>query len=560
MVVKYVLNTFPYWIYGDNKIATKNHLEMWLGRYGDDYDNSFKVNEISKDNVIVIGKNPNLKYIHITKENQNFYYYQTDIEFIANNTYKLIFNLDWYATYFLDLMENNKLIGEKCFVKRSHHALQDPFKSCVIEDEKLDNIVPLNTNLNFVEDDLISINREGKTYYKIDGVDTAYDLSTYRFGNIYAIWKREGVDSGNGYFIMPISTQSTITSSDMYMYNDFSKTNFIFNNCITKIRHINNKNPNWMNSFIGIFTGPNFMKWETYVKKIGTLNNTLFFDSFNISYFEEYTIPKLLFNFSGNEPLRLNYINGLYSPYILNFYDFKIGNSNLDCLNFEIKNNKFKIKDGFVGFNETGFVFYNNLTLENFNDTVKTYSGSLISESAPYLEYIAQNKNRLNTSLAISGVGMLGSLATTIATGNPLGLLGVMGGMKNIANTAANLKDKKRELLNKPNASYDNDNAFYGLFNLLKNIKSTSLIYYRDLENLAAFNNQIVYYGWKQNKYLPFNIEGLNKHFYIQIDAIELFNRNPNLFINIPKNYIELILEMLNNGLRLWKTTELHYE
>ena len=57
-------------------------------------DNTFKVNEISKDNIIVITQNANIKYIHIRKANQNFYYYQTDIEFIANNTYKLIFNLD----------------------------------------------------------------------------------------------------------------------------------------------------------------------------------------------------------------------------------------------------------------------------------------------------------------------------------------------------------------------------------------------------------------------------------------------------------------------------------
>ena len=198
--------------------------------------------------------------------------------------------------------------------------------------------------------------------------------------------------------------------------------------------------------------------------------------------------------------------------------------------------------------------------MENFNDTVKTYSGSLISESRPYLEYIAQNKNRLNTSLALGGISMLGSMVSSIAMGNPLMMGGALMGGRSIINTVANLKDKKRELLNKPNASYDNDNAFYGLFNLLKNIKSTSLIYYRDLENLAAFNNQIVYYGWKQNKYLPFNTTGLNKHFYIQIDANELFNQYPQLFTSIPKNYIELILEMLNNGLRLWNDVEVQYE
>ena len=338
MISKYVLNTFPYWIYGENKIASHDKLYEWLDQNGIEYDNSFKINEISKDRLEIITKNPNIKYVEVFTDLKTYYYYQTNINFIANKTYQVSFELDWYATYGLDLIRDLK--GKNVFVKRSHHTLQDPFKSCVIEDEKLNNIVPLNTNLNFIEDDLISINREGKTYYKIDGIDTAYDLSTYRFGNIYAIWKREGVDNRNGYYIMPISTQPSITSLDMYMYNDTSKIKFIFNNCITKIRHINN-DPNWMNSFIGIFTGPNFMKWPTYVKKIGTLSNTLFFDSFNISYFEEYTIPKLLFNFSGNEPLRLNYTNGLYSPYILNFYDFKIGNSNLDCLNFEIKNGAF---------------------------------------------------------------------------------------------------------------------------------------------------------------------------------------------------------------------------
>ena len=556
MIVKFSF-ALPFWIYGENKIASKTYLNQWLDLNGIDFNNSFKVNEMSKDNIIIISKNPGVKYVVMEINNQNFYYYQTNVAFIANNTYQINLSLDWYATY--GLIAINQLSGKNVFVKRSHHALQDPFKSCVIEDEKLNNIVPLNTNLNFVEDDLISINREGKTFYKIDGIDTGYDLSTYRFGNIYAIWKREGVDSGHGYYIMPISTQASITSLDMYMYNDFSKTKFIFNNCITKIRHINN-DPNWMNSFIGIFTGPNFMKWKTYVKKIGTLSNTLFFDSFNISYFEEYTIPKLLFNFSGNEPLRLNFINGLYSPYILNFYDFKIGNTKLDCLNFEIKNNKFKIKDGFVGFNESSFVFYNNLTLENFNDTVKTYSGSLISESRPYLEYIAQNKNRLNTSLAMGGISMLGSMVSSIATGNPLMMGGALMGGRSIINTVANLKDKKRELLDKPNASYDNDNAFYGLFNLLKNIKSTSLIYYRDLENLAAFNNQIVYYGWKQNKYLPFNIEGLNKHFYIQLDANEVYNKYSYCFEHIPKIYLDQFLELLNNGLRLWKSKDVQYE
>lgn len=148
-----------------------------------------------------------------------------------------------------------------------------------------------------------------------------------------------------------------------------------------------------------------------------------------------------------------------------------------------------------------------------------------------------------------------------LASGNPLiGAAGLVGGAGSMINQISSLKDAKNRLLNKPNASYDNDNAFYGLSYLLDGIKSSSLIHYRGLKNLDKYNNEIVYYGWKQEKYLPFNTTGLNKHFYIQIDANELFNQYPQLFTSIPKIYIELVLEMLNNGLRLWNDVVVQYE
>lgn len=563
MIVKYS-QVFPYWIYGDNKIGNENTLEQWLNKNGYVYDNTFKVNELSKDNIIVITQNANIKYIHITKANQNFYYYQADIEFIANNTYKLIFNLDWYATYFLPLVPN--LQNQKCFVKRSHHQLdlQNLFQTCLFKDEKLDNISPIYSNINFVEDDLIVNSFQGKTYYKYDPLwNINYTLDGNKFINLYGVWKAQAVDNKAGYYILPITNQINENQENMYMLKEGSPAaTFQFNNNILKIRQIN-QNSNWANGFVGIFTGPNYIYLGGVgeVKQItNTSSRTLVNRIMDNSYFLPYNITKQLFNFTGNQKLLLNHKDGLYSPNILNYLDIKIGNSRLDALNFELKNNKFKIKKGYVSFNESSFLFYNEPTLDGFDDIVKTFPGALMSESKPYLEYIAQNKNRLNTSLATSGIGMLGSLATTIATGNPLGLLGVMGGVRNIVNTTASLNDKKKELLDKPNASYDSDNAFYWLIYLINNVKSTSLVYYRNLENLEKYNNEIVYYGWKQNKYINFQPTNLNNHFYIQIDAMELFNRSPNLFTNIPKNYIELILEMLNNGLRLWKTTEVQYE
>ena len=103
-------------------------------------------------------------------------------------------------------------------------------------------------------------------------------------------------------------------------------------------------------------------------------------------------------------------------------------------------------------------------------------------------------------------------------------------------------------------------NAFYGLSYLLDGIKSSSMLHYRGLKNLDKCNNEIVYYGWKQNKYLPFKTTGLNKHFYIQIDTNELFNQYPNLFTSIPQNYLEEIINLLNNGLRLWNDVVVQYE
>lgn len=559
MIVKYS-QVFPYWIYGENKIASHDKLYEWLDQNGIEDDNSFKINEINKDRLTIITKNPNIKYIEVYTDLKTYYYFQSNIEFIANKTYQVSFELDWYATYGLDLIRN--LNGKNVFVKRSHHALTNIFETGLIQDERLENISPVFSNITFFEDHYErrqTIN--GKNYYYIGSY--GYTLDQYHFINLYGVWKAKAVDNRTGYYIYPITNETSIVSSNMSVDGRGTSMNAIksFNNGIGKIRDINT-NANWANGFLGIFTGPNFLKitGEPNVSQIGnTSTPSLMSRVFTTSYFQTYNIATTsAFNYHGNQKLLLNHTTGLYSPNILNYMDVRMGNSKLDALNFELtSNNQFKLKDGFIGFNESNFTFFNKLTLDDFNETVKAFPGPLISEANPYLEYVAQNKNRINSSLILGGLSMGGALAS----GNPLiGAAGLVGGAGSIINQISSLKDAKNRLLNKPNTSFDNDNAFYGLSYLLNGVKSTSMIYYRELNNLAKYNNEIVYYGWKQNKYLPFNIEGLNKHFYIQIDAMELFNINPNLFTNIPKNYIEMILEMLNNGLRLWKTTEVQYE
>ena len=560
MISKYVLYTFPYWIYGENKIASHVKLNEWLDQNGIEYDNSFKINEISKDRLEIITKNPNIKYVEVFTDLKTYYYYQTNINFIANKTYQVSFELDWYATYGLDLIRSLK--GKNVFVKRSHHALTNIFETALFQDEKLENISPVYTELKMVEDTdyerTQSIN--GKNYYYIGSY--GYTLDQYHFINLYGVWKAKAVDNRTGYYVYPITNETSIITTNMNIDGRGTSMNAIkpFNNAIAKIRDINT-NANWANGFIGIFTGPNFLKITGIpeVMRIGnTSSDSLVSRVFSTSYFQTYNIIKPSFEYRGNQKLLLNYNGGLYSPNILNYLDIRMGNSKLEALNFELtSNNRLEPKNGYIGFNETSFTFFNRITLDDFNETVKTFPGPLISEANPYLEYVAQNKNRINSSLILGGLSMGGALAS----GNPLiGAAGLVGGAGSMINQISSLKDAKNRLLNKPNASYDNDNAFYGLSYLMDGIKSSSMLHYRGLKNLDKYNNEIVYYGWKQNKYLPFNTTGLNKHFYIQIDANELFNQYPQFFTSIPQNYLEEIIDLLNNGLRLWNDVVVQYE
>lgn len=560
MISKYVLNTFPYWIYGENKIASHDKLYEWLEQNGIDYDNSFKINEINKDRLLIISKNPNIKYVEVFTDLKTYYYYQTNIEFIANKTYQVSFELDWYATYGLDLIRD--LNGKNVFVKRSHHALTNVFETALFQDERLENINPLYSDLRMVEDTdyerIQAIN--GRNYYYIGSY--GYTLDQYHFINLYGVWKAKAVDNRTGYYIYPITNETSYNTTNMNIDGRGTSMNAIkpFNNAISKIRDINT-NSNWANGFLGIFTGPNFLKITGIpeVMRIGNTNtDTLISRVFSTSYFQTYNITKPSFEYKGNQKLLLNYNGGFYSSTILNYLDIRMGNTKLDALNFELtSNNRLEPKNGYIGFNESNFTFFNKITLDDFNETVKTFPGPLLSEANPYLEYVAQNKYRINSSLALGGLSMGGA----IASGNPLiGAAGLVGGAGSMINQISSLKDAKNRLLNKPNASYDNDNAFYGLSYLLDGIKSSSMVHYRGLKNLDKFNNEIVYYGWKQNKYLPFNTTGLNKHFYIQIDANELFNQYPKLFTNIPQNYLEEIINLLNNGLRLWNDVVVQYE
>ena len=560
MIDKYVLNNFPYWIYGENKIASHDKFYEWLDQNGIEYDNSFKINEINKDTLSIITKNPNIKYVSVFTDLKTYYYYQTNINFIANKTYQVSFELDWYATYGLDLIRSLK--GKNVFVKRSHHALTNIFETALFQDEKLENISPVYSELKMVEDTDYEKTQviNGKNYYYIGSY--GYTLDQYHFINLYGVWKAKAVDNRTGYYIYPITNEKNINNTNMSVDGRTTSMNGIkpFNNAIIKIRDINT-NANWANGFLGIFTGPNFLKITgiPQVMRIGnTSSDSLVSRVFSTSYFQSYNIIRPSFEYQGNQKLLLNYKNGLYSPNILNYLDIRMGNSKLEALNFELtSNNRLEPKNGYIGFNESNFTFFNKLTLDDFNETVKTFPGPLISEANPYLEYVAQNKNRINSSLILGGLSMGGALAS----GNPLiGAAGLVGGAGSMINQISSLKDSKNRLLNKPNPSYDNDNAFYGLSYLLDGIKSSSLVHYRSLKNLEKYNNEIVYYGWKQNKYLPFNIEGLNKHFYIQIDANELFNQYPKLFTSIPKFYLEEIINLLNNGLRLWNDVVVQYE
>ena len=114
----------PFWIFTDDKIYDNSSFMAWIIANGTDFNNDFKINEISKDEVIVITKNPNIEYFQFTRaaEPRNYFYYKTNTKFISNDLYQLDFELDWYATYYLEIAQD--VYSKKMYVKRSHNLLK----------------------------------------------------------------------------------------------------------------------------------------------------------------------------------------------------------------------------------------------------------------------------------------------------------------------------------------------------------------------------------------------------------------------------------------------------
>jgi len=198
--------------------------------------------------------------------------------------------------------------------------------------------------------------------------------------------------------------------------------------------------------------------------------------------------------------------------------------------------------------------------LQKLEERTKPLAGPLASTSNPFLEYIAQNRNRINSGIfgaATSGVGGLANIGLGVATGNPFavlnGIMGVGNAGLNIAKQFGEIKDTRNKLLPTQNASYDKDNVFYGeAFKANNDRKFYSLLIKRKLGNLSTFNDQVVFYGYIQNRYIipSFEFSNIKTHYYLQIDANEYYLRFKNHFKNIPLKFTNEILQILNEGVR----------
>lgn len=560
MIVKYS-KIRPFWIYGNDKIISKDKLEEWLNNNGFSYNNEFKINEYSLYEVSIITRDPNIEYFKYTN-NYDYFYYKTDISFLANGFYKINFSIDWYATYFLNIA--NEFYTKEMFIKRAHETpLPSTFYK--LEDEKLQEISP-----NLGQRKYVSIK---KYLYVINGVNFwstsrrqvtyCYQFSANKwFTSIVAIFKNWINPSKTNFIVVPLTnqgnesaliTQALVGAPNGSMTME-SRVNF--NNGMNNIRELLSRSE-WSNAFVGFMTYPNIDNIINGGNTVHVINDLKILWCYSYELTQNITMNTYFNALPLNiSPYILNVNNKIYHPQIINFTKPKITNQDLTFNDMEILNDFIYLKNGFTILNNDSFTFFTDNDYQDIANIGKRLAGPLASKSNNYLNYVEQNKYRSSTQMltnVINGVG------ASILFGRGSVISGVGSLVKSYLDIDAQYETAKKTNLPSINTSYDQDNAWWEIDRKYNGNANECITYY-DLLNIKKYNNQIVYYGYKIEEYKIPSIEfnATKTHYYLQIDANDFYLRNKELFNKIPFTFLENILQMLNEGVRFWES-EIRY-
>ena len=179
------------------------------------------------------------------------------------------------------------------------------------------------------------------------------------------------------------------------------------------------------------------------------------------------------------------------------------------------------------------------------DDTGLVYG--VISQSPPiptvtnaYSDYMTINKERVFTERLLAGSQIVASVATSVATGNPLGLITASSGATDLMNSFLNERALKAQAntVNATNSNY--------AFSLQQNIFGQMYQYqYPEdvMERIGLFFHQ---YGYAQNKLMKPNLRGRYFFNYIKTKGANIKGEG------IPKEHFSKLKNIYNNGTTIW--------
>ena len=295
-------------------------------------------------------------------------------------------------------------------------------------------------------------------------------------------------------------------------------------------------------------------------------------------------------------PIYLNYINGEIN--LQKYPQF-----------FDLENNIMRFKFDFI-FSGVGISTYHS-KYEPMENWIKTLPGQLPSSTSQFAQFIQANQNTLQTGIwvkkeeaklnALNGVansvvGIAGAAISATGIGSVFryggdmltkayaqttGSLGIVHGsdqaIQGITNTVRAFNEVKFEKARVKAKYADTFNSSTRQINYAQAIDALSkeviensvcdVLIFPIIENIEIYNDTIVRSGNKTYEYFKLGnlltIPSDRKYNYFEINSENFFKETTNfsqIWDHFTFEQISLILEWLENGIRLWKTIGVEYD
>lgn len=380
---------------------------------------------------------------------------------------------------------------------------------------------------------------------------------------------------------------------------------------------VNNK---WASQFMGIYILPN---WLTTSINLGRITNDIVINYQEAGQDRTFTFSNLLhvpFGTSTSHIMSINYrIPEEIKVAITN--KKKLGVSNaitsfsilqsiptyLDFVNetinfqkypdwFDLDNNEMRFEYQFI-FSGFGINTYTS-KYEKVENWIKNLPNQLPSSTSKFAQYIQANQNTLQTGIwvkqeearlnklnafgnAAVGAGSAVVGAVAFAANPVLGAMGMLHGMNQTIQGATNfmradneikfekarVKAKYADTFNSSTRQINYSQAIDALSKEFLENNYCGVILVPIIDNLDVYNDTIVRYGNKTYEFFKLNqllsIKESDKYNYFEVNAENFYKETTNyqkIWDSFTFEEISAILEWLEKGVRLWKTTEVEYE